>query len=62
MRRREESKMINAVKITIAVMLAVGFVAAYAQSALAATKTKHHAAKPKVEYMRSAAPADTKQK
>jgi hypothetical protein len=54
MRRREESRMTNAIRIAVAVMLALGFAAAYAQSAAAATKTKHHPAKPKVEYMRAA--------
>jgi|HubBroStandDraft_6_1064221.scaffolds.fasta_scaffold3633440_1 hypothetical protein len=54
--------MTNAIRITVAVVLALGFAAAYAQSATAAAKSKHHTAKPKVEYMRSAAPADTKQK
>jgi len=54
MRRREESRMTNAIRITVAVMLALGFAAAYAQSAAAAAKTKHHTAKPKVEYMRAA--------
>jgi hypothetical protein len=62
MRRREEITMTNAIRITVAVVLALGFAAAYAQGALAAAKSKHHTAKPKVEYMRSAAPADTKQK
>ena len=46
--------MTNAIRITVAVMLALGFAAAYAQSATAAAKTKHHTAKPKVEYMRAA--------
>jgi hypothetical protein len=46
--------MTNAIRITVAVVLALGFAAAYAQSATAAAKSKHHTAMPKVEYMRAA--------
>jgi len=53
--------MTNAARIFVAIMVTLGFAATCAQSA-AAAKSKHHSAKPKVEYLRSAAPADTKQK
>jgi len=54
MRRREEQRMTNAIRLAVAAVLALGFAAACAQSAMAAAKSKHHTAKPKVEYLRAA--------
>jgi hypothetical protein len=52
-----------AIRATIAVALTFGIAAALAQSASAAGKRHHHAAKPSEQYLRSAAPpADKAQK
>jgi hypothetical protein len=44
----------NGIRLAVAAVLALGFAAACAQSATAAAKSKHHTAKPKVEYLRAA--------
>jgi hypothetical protein len=44
-------------RAVVAIVLTFGIAAALAQSASAAAKHKHHSTKPKVEYLRSAAPA-----